>query len=185
MKKFFVLFLFFSSYSFAQERLSVIDNNDEIEIKDILELTAKAFSSEDLSLYSSCFQESKRKKVRKETALIFARHQCLMSISDVHVVEIEDNKAEVVANYQISKSSERIDVISKVLLIKEKDKWFIKSEAIQSTEFSKVSIAQNDNKKDWDPYNPDPNKIPESLHSLIGDVGIQEGFGCADGRCRR
>ena len=37
----------------------------------------------------------------------------------------------------------------------------------------------------WNPFNPPANRINPALEHLRGDIGIQPGLGCANGRCGR
>lgn len=192
MKKFACLILaLFSSQvlGFSQERISVVDNSEECAIKDVLRQAVRAFDAEDIRAYESCFRESRKKTIRKNTAMAFAEDECSMELIDAHVISVEDGSASVAVKYKMARSSNSCEFVSEIYVIKEGDKWVIDRELVKKSlgnSYATTSVRRGgaaEPKKEWDPYNPDPNKISPTLHHLMGDIGIREGFGCSDGKC--
>lgn len=173
----------------AEDRVGVVDNSDEIKIKGTVESLEKAFDSEDVGGYADCFKESSRKSVRRKTALLFASEICSIDIEEIHIIDIGSEEAEVAVRYSLAGSGGPCCVISTVKFVREDDRWLVSSESLVSkTPVKAVSYSANKAppkaaNEEWDPFNPDPNRIPAGLHHLMGDIGIQPGMGCAGGNC--
>ena len=162
-------------------------NEDEIQIGDALKSVESSFDSEDLSAYVDCFKDSMRKSVRRKSALLFASESCSMDIEEFHFIEIEEDRAEVAVKYSIGGSKGSSEIVSTVKLVKEKGNWLMAGESVSSRHSSKSAYgrppAQNHMDAEWNPYNPDKDKVSPTLHHLIGDIGVRPGMGCADGNC--
>ena len=173
----------------AGERISMVDNSESASIKDVVGGVVRAFDNEDLDSYESCFKESRRASVRRKAALLFADEDCSMELVDVHVIEDLGETASAAVKYRMGGSHASYVILSEINFVKEAGEWRIDRETVRSkgvdSSRASSSLAENPagRKPAWDPMRPDPNRIPENLHHLIGDVGIQEGFGCAGGRC--
>ena len=165
----------------------MVDNSGSISIKDVVRTAIKAFDSEDIDAYESCFATSRRKQVRRSTAHIFAADECFMNLVDMHIVEDLGDSASVAVKYKFGSPKCSSVVLSEVKLVKEEGRWVIAKELVKSREtadapqYSSYSAAERP--AAWDPMKPDQNKIPSEIHHLVGDVGIREGFGCVGGRC--
>jgi hypothetical protein len=170
----------------SEDRLSVVDNTDEIEVKQTISELEKAFDSESVEGYANCFRESSRKSVRRKTALLFAAESCSIDIQEMHIIEIVDGEAEVAVRYRLGGGQGTSDVVSTVKLVKEEDRWLVSNEnlvsktAVASRSSRSVPAGQADN---WDPYKPDAARVSNNLQHLIGDIGVRPGMGCADGKC--
>jgi len=170
----------------ANERVSVVNNSPQIGLKDALAAAAVAFDSEDVDAYEMCFKESRRKDMRRRAAVLFASEQCSMELIESHTVEMDEETAEAAVRYKIGNSRCSSEVVSMVRLIKEDGRWVIDKEVKISAgprSCGPVASASAAPAKGWDPFNPDKTKIPSGLHHLVGDIGIQPGMGCADGKC--
>lgn len=174
-------------------RIVAVDNSHEISIKDSLKSLADSFNEENLNRYESLFKESRRKYIRRKAGLVFASNDCSMELLDSHVLDMSDIDALVAVKYRISNDLEIFEVVSEIFMVQESGKWLVSREKIKSQAKSSKRVsssargfaAVNANNPKWDDFKPDPDRIPETLHHLMGDIGIQEGFGCADGRCKR
>ncbi len=193
MKKFLFLILLSSAAS-AGDRVAMVDNSDSTSIKDVVNGLVRAFDNEDLESYESCFKESRRSVIRRKTAYIFADEDCSMELVDIHIVEEDGEKASAAVKYRMGGSSMSFLLLSEVTFVKEEGEWRVDRETVKSKSLAPKSLSSSyaaggpaipaGRAPIWDPMNPDPDKIPEHLHHLIGDIGIQEGFGCAGGRCK-
>jgi hypothetical protein len=187
----FVSLLLIPSSALCSERIVVYDNSAETAIKDRVRTVSEAFDKEDINLFESCFRTSKRKPVRRKAALFFAANHCSMDLEDVHVIEAGEASAEVAVKYRMGSSSGGLEIVSVVYMVKEGEFWLIDRESIQSkTPTGKAENLASSKSRirpdgaGWNEFAPDPNRIPEGLKHLIGDIGIREGMGCADGRCQ-
>lgn len=201
-------FCFFCAFvlctaSFGEERIRVSDNSAEMAVKDAVRSTARAFDSEDVGSYGMCFKESRRPHIRRKAALMFADAKCSMEILDVHVIEVKDDAASVAVKYKMGGAGNPMEYLSEISMIKESDRWVIDKETVKSSSVlrtpdgsmmadrpaaGEVMFAPVGNRPApppgaWDEFDPDESRISPNLKHLSGDIGIREGFGCANGRC--
>lgn len=188
----FVLFVLSPAVALSSERIRMVDNASQVSVKDTLENVCRAFDSENLDLFESCFAESRRKQVRRRYAMVFVKERCSMQLLESHVIEMGEMTAEAAVRYKMSDSYGTKEVVSRVNFVKQNDKWLIDSENMVSKSAcggsSPVAPARPNPRNqpedpDWDPMNPDPSRVSPNLQDLIGDIGIQPGMGCANGRC--
>lgn len=180
------------SASFGYDRVPVVDNSDEVEIRNTIDRVVAAFDQEDLFSYESCFRQSKRKAVRRQTAMVFANDDCHMELVDAHLIESDGQTASVAVKYRMGGASSSFHFLSELHMLKEEGGWVIDRESVRSSSGLRLAARGTPQKTppNWDPYNPDPNLISPNLRELIGDIGIQPGFGCsgpncAGGRCNK
>lgn len=191
------------SVAFSEDRLRVSDNSAETSVKDAIKATARAFDTEDVRAYELCFKESRRPSVRRKAALIFADSKCSMEILDVHVIEVAESSASAAVKYKMAGIGQPTEVLSEISMIRESDKWVIEKETVRSSSVARsaenselaggvqrgeVLFAPAGRKVvampgEWDQFDPDLDRISPNLKHLSGDIGIREGFGCANGRC--
>lgn len=189
--------------SFAEERIRVADNSAEMGVKDAIRSTARAFDAEDVASYGMCFKESRRSYIRRKAALMFADAKCSMEILDVHVIEVKDDSASVAVKYKMAGVGSPMEYLSEISMAKENDRWVIDKETVRSSSMARppdgsmiagrpvggeVVFAPVGNRPApppgaWDEFDPDESRISPNLKHLSGDIGIREGFGCANGRC--
>lgn len=183
----------------CSDRIAVVDNSAEMEVKDAISAAVRAFDSEDVKSYEMCFKESRRPFVRKRAAFLFAEDKCSMEIVDMHVIEILDESASAAVKYRMSHSAQSHEILAEINLTKEGGRWVIDRESVRSKAPSgRPSYSGSGNLMAgrggraagpnapagaWDPMNPDRDKISPHLHHLMGDIGIREGMGCANGKC--
>jgi hypothetical protein len=189
MRKILVALMLCSTAS-ASDRVAMLDNSSSTSIKDFVGGVVRAFDGEDLDSYEACFKESRRPAVRRKAALLFADEDCSMELVDVHVIEDSGDTASAAVKYRMGGSSASYMLLSEIHLVREGGEWRIDRETVKSKGFaphrssSVASAAPPGRAPIWDPMNPDPDRIPEQVHHLIGDVGVREGFGCVGGRCK-
>lgn len=176
----------------ASDRVSMVDNSEATSIKDLVAGAVRAFDSEDLDSYESCFKESRRAYIRRRSAHVFADDECSMELVDIHVIKDDGEKAAAAVKYRMGGSSASFVILAEVDFVKEEGEWRIDRETVKSkslaprrTAMSSAPAIPVGRAPIWDPMNPDPDNISPHLNHLIGDVGIQQGMGCADGKCRK
>jgi hypothetical protein len=188
ISRIFCVFCLASSLTLADDRLKVSDNTASTDLNDALSAAANAFDSEDLDAYERCFSESRRKSMRRKAAMLFVAGECSMELVESHTVDVGEDLAEAVVRYKIGNSQVSSECVSTVRMVREDGRWVIESESPISkkhkslAEPSSIASARGGN-AEWDHLNPEKAKIPATLHHLMGDIGIQEGMGCHNGRC--
>jgi hypothetical protein len=176
----------------ASDRVSMVDNSETTSIKDLVAGVVRAFDSEDLDSYASFFKESRRSYIRRRSAHVFADDECSMELVDIHIIEDDGENAAAAVKYRMGGASASFVILAEVDFVKEEGEWRIDRETVKSkslapsrTSMSSAPAIPIGRAPIWDPLNPDPDKISPNLNHLIGDVGIQQGMGCADGKCRK
>jgi hypothetical protein len=188
------------SVALSADRISMVDNSQEMSVRDAVSSAAQAFSAKDSAGFSMCFKESRREHIRKKCAFSFLEEDATMEILNIHVFSVDDESASAAVKYRMIGAGNSKDVVSEVVLVKEEGRWVISREMIKS---SKDSVPQrhalsssgprpknrgnkidlNSQRPEWDNLNPNVNDISPNLQHLVGDIGIQPGMGCAGGRC--
>jgi hypothetical protein len=95
---------------------------------------AEMASSENLDGFLDCFAMGSQKKLRKEAALLFARHDITMDLIDAHVINESGTKGELAVRYRAKLSDTKYDVVSLVTVRKEKGYWKISTEKVKEYE---------------------------------------------------
>ena len=95
---------------------------------------AEMANAENLAGYLECFSASSQKKLRKEAAMLFTRHDVEMDLLDAHVVKEGPTKGEVAVRYRARLSDSSYDVVSLVAVKKENGYWKIAAEKVQEYE---------------------------------------------------
>lgn len=99
-----------------------------------LNQAAEMANAENLDGYLNCFVAGTQKKLRKEAALLFTRHDVEMDLLDAHVVTETPTKGELAVRYRAKLSDSQYDVVSLVAVRKENGYWKISDEKIQEYE---------------------------------------------------
>lgn len=77
-------------------------------------------TSENLDGFLDYFAIGSQKKLRKEAALLFARHDITIALIDAHVFNGSGTKGELAVRYRVKLSDAQYDVVSLVTVRKEK-----------------------------------------------------------------
>ena len=91
-------------------------------------------NAENLAGFLECFAAGSQKKLRKEAALLFTRHDVEMDLLDAHVIKEGPTKSELAVRYRAKLSDSQYDVVSLVAVKKESGYWKISSEKVQEYE---------------------------------------------------
>jgi hypothetical protein len=107
---------------------------DRTDPKACVTAAAEMANQENLEGFLECFAASSQKKLRRDVALMFARHDVAMDLLDAHVIKETATKGELAVRYRARLSDSSYDVISIVALNREAGYWKITDEKIQEYE---------------------------------------------------
>jgi hypothetical protein len=110
------------------------DTLEQTDPRNCVSQAAEMANAENLAGYLECFSAGSQKKLRKEAALFFARHEVEMDLLDTHVIKEGPTKGELAVRYRAKVSDSQYDVISLVAVKKENGYWKISSEKVQEYE---------------------------------------------------
>ncbi len=169
----------------ASERLTVApDNGTEVEVKDCLALAVKAVNDEDLEAFVQCFPESQHSRRRRETGLMFVRHEMGMELIETQFLQKDERRCEVAVRYRLLRTGRPSEIVSTVTLAKDEAGWRITKERLMS-EIDKssrgcsgdyIAVAEMDRNRGNARAG---NDVPDQLNA-----GFQVApGGCANGRC--
>ena len=121
-------------------RLRVAPESGELaDLKACLNTAADAASTENLEGFLDCFAGSAKRKLRKETAIRFVRHDVSMEVLDTQVLRLAGNSGQAAVRYRLNLSADQYDVVSLVAMKREQGYWKIHSERIQTVEHQSPS----------------------------------------------
>jgi len=107
---------------------------DRTDPKACVAAAAEMANEENLDGFLECFAAGSQKKLRKEAALVFARHEIVMDLLDAHVIRETPTKSEVAVRYRARLSDSQYDVVSVVAVKREAGYWKISSEQVKEYE---------------------------------------------------
>jgi hypothetical protein len=110
------------------------DTLEQTDPRNCVSQAAEMANAENLAGYLECFSAGSQKKLRKEAALFFARHEVEMDLLDTHVIKESPTKSELAVRYRAKLSDSQYDVVSLVAVKKENGYWKIAGEKIQEYE---------------------------------------------------
>ena len=187
---------------FALVSLGVIEASDRITVivppasqeaaEELVGSLASACNRGDFIGFMGHFTPSHARRIRGRMEDIFVQHQPKMDIRQVTLLSESDDRITFGVRYAWhDKNSPEEVFASKVVARKVEGDWKLDGEALKSISRT-VSESQyaepagaNVVPAAWNPFNPPANRINPALEHLRGDIGIQPGLGCANGRCGR
>lgn len=171
MKKFFYILFFYSSFAFAQERITVkVPSNEEQQVQTLLENLKNAVDNENSRQYLSCFTKELADKNKKRTVLMFMQNDMSMEIEKFDIIDSNDDFVEFMAKYTFYENEKPFIIVSSVLAKKENNELLISKEEIVSKSRIRSGVVYND----IDDGGIADNRI---VFAPIGDGD------CADGNC--
>ena len=115
------------------------ESGEQADLKACLNTAADAASTENLEGFLDCFAGSAKRKLRKETAIRFVRHDVSMEVLDTQVLTLAGNSGQAAVRYRLNLSADQYDVVSLVAMKREQGYWKIHSERIQTVEHQSPS----------------------------------------------
>ncbi len=110
------------------------DTLEQADPRNCVSQAAEMANAENIAGYLECFSSGSQKKLRKEAALLFTRHDVEMDLLDAHVIKEGPTRSELAVRYRAKLSDSQYDVVSLVAVKKENGYWKISSEKIQEYE---------------------------------------------------
>ena len=107
---------------------------EQADPRNCVSQAAEMANAENLAGFLECFAAGSQKKLRKEAALLFTRHDVEMDLLDAHVIKEGPTKSELAVRYRAKLSDSQYDVVSLVAVKKESGYWKISSEKVQEYE---------------------------------------------------
>ena len=188
-----VVLLACSDPSFATDRIKVvIPPPSQAAAEELAGSLATACNSGDFIGFMGHFTPAHARRIRGRMEDIFVQHQPKMDIRQVTLLSESDDRITFGVRYAWhDRNSPEEVVASKVVARKVEGHWKLDGEALKSVSRT-VSESQyaepagaNVVPAAWNPFNPPADRINPALEHLRGDIGIQPGLGCANGRCGR
>ena len=125
-----------SAHGASPARLRMaLETLEQTDPRTCVSQAAEMANSENLDGFLDCFVTGSQKKLRKDTALLFARHDIAMDVLDAHVIKEGQTKSELAVRYRAKLSDSQYDVVSLVAVIKENGYWKISTEKVQEYEY--------------------------------------------------
>jgi len=140
--------------------------------------------------FMSHFTSSHARRLRGPMEDIFVRHRPRMDIRRVTLLSDSPEKITFGVEYAWHDRDKPEHVLaSKVTARMVNGQWKLDGEVVKS---STLTVAESASAAPhgvppaaWNPFDPPADLINPALEHLRGDVGIQPGRGCANGRCGR
>lgn len=152
---------------------------------------AAACNRGDFVDFMNHFTPAQDRRVRRWMEDVFIKHQPQMEIHGVTLLSEEEDRITFGVKYAWHDKGRPEEVLaSKVTARKIEGRWKLDGEAVKSV--TRTAAASNYGSEaadaqgmhaNWDPLNPPARQISPDLEHLRGDIGIQPGRGCANGRC--
>lgn len=159
--------------------------------KELAESVASACNRKDFIGFMEHFTPKQQAAMRKKMEDVFIAHELEMEIQQVVLLEDGDDRITFGVRYACSpQSAPKQMFASKVTARKLDGRWKVDKEQVRSRSLSSHSVSASDGAQGgeaigaaWDPFNPPAHLIDPELEDLRGDIGIQRGRGCVNGRC--
>ena len=160
--------------------MCIRDSDTEIEVKDCLAVAVKAVNDEDVDAFLDCFPVSQHPRRRRETGLLFVRHEMGMELLETHFLHKDDRKCEVAVRYRLLRTGRPTEIVSTVTLAKSEAGWRINKECLLSA----MDASYRGSDGDFVPMaDLDRNRAGANVVDAM-NAGFQIApGGCANGRC--
>jgi len=175
----------------ASDRITVIvppPNQEAAE--ELAGSLASACNRGDFVAFMGHFTPTHSRRIRGRMEDVFVVHQPKMDIRQVTLLSEADDRITFAVRYAWHDKEKPEEVFaSKVVARKVDGEWKLDGETVKSVNrtASESQYAEqagaNVVPAVWDPFNPPADRINPALEHLRGDIGIQPGLGCANGRC--
>ncbi len=191
------LFLCFAAVSgvgtAASDRITVIAPPASQEsAEELVGSLASACNRGDFVAFMGHFTPTHGRRIRGRMEDVFVLHQPKMDIRQVTLLSEADDRITFAVRYAWHDKEKPEEVFaSKVIARKVDGQWKLDGETVKSvnrtaSESQYVEPAgEGVIAAAWNPFDPPANQINPGLEHLRGDIGIQPGLGCANGRCGR
>jgi hypothetical protein len=164
--------------------------------KELVDSAASACNRKDFIGFMEHFTPKQKSALRRKMEDLFIKHELVMEIQDVVLLSEGEETIVFAVRYAWSpKTAPKQLLASRVMARKVDGEWKLDGEQVRSRSGSMPSKTNYADSRQfpfggggevemaWNPLDPPAHLIDPSLESLRGDIGIQPGRGCANGRC--
>jgi hypothetical protein len=153
---------------------------------------ASACNRGDFMAFMGHFTPTHGRRIRGRMEDLFVLHQPKMGIHKVTLLSEADDRITFAVRYAWHDKEKPEEVFaSKVIARKVDGQWKLDGESVKSVNRTASESQYAEPARGgvvpaaWNPFDPPANQINPALEHLRGDIGIQPGLGCANGRCGR
>jgi len=183
----------YGASAFASDRITVIvPPASQESAEDLVGSLASACNRGDFIGFMGHFTPTHSKRIRGRMEDIFVLHQPKMDIRRVTLLSEADDRITFAVRYAWHDKEKPEEVFaSKVVARKVEGQWRLDGESVKSVNRTASESQYAEPARGgvvpaaWNPFDPPADRINPALEHLRGDIGIQPGFGCANGRCAR
>ena len=174
----------------ASDRIKVIAPPAGQEVAEALATSlATACNAGDFIGFMDHFSASHAAKIRTRMEDLFISHQPKIDIQKVTLLADGPEEITFGVRYELQDNDKpQAELSSKVVARNVNGAWKLHGEQVRAISRRSESSGYAGTGAGvappaWDPFNPPAQLIDPRLEHLRGDIGIQQGAGCANGRC--
>ena len=162
------------------------------EAERLVRSLASACNSGAFMAFMEHFTPSHARRIRGQMEEKFIAHEPKMDIRQVTLLSESEDRICFGVRYAWHDGGKPEEIMaSKVTARRIDGHWRIDGETVKAVSMANSSAqASNQGRGEiipaaWNPFDPPADMINPNLEHLRGDIGIQPGLGCANGRCGR
>jgi hypothetical protein len=175
----------------ASDRIKVIvPPAGQQSAEELVGSLASACNRGDFVGFMDHFSPSHGNRIRKRMEDVFIQHQPKMEIRQVTLLSEEGDRITFGVRYGWhDRNTPEVVVASKITARKIEGQWKLDGETLKAVNRTGAATDYAERSGDavvpaaWNPFDPPAHMIDPALERLRGDIGIQPGRGCADGKC--
>ncbi len=179
--------------AFASDRITVIvPPAGQESAEELVGSLASACNRGDVIGFIGHFTPMHGRRIRGRMEDLFVLHQPKMDIRQVTLLSEADDRITFAVRYAWHDKEKPEEVFaSKVVARRVEGKWKLDGESVKAINRAASESQYAEPARGgvvpaaWNPFDPLANQINPALEHLRGDIGIQPGLGCANGRCVR
>jgi hypothetical protein len=175
----------------ASDRVAVVvPHASQESAEELVDSLASACNRGDFVSFMGHFTPTHGRRIRRRMEDLFVLHQPKMDIRQVTLLSEAEDKITFAVRYAWHDKEKPEEVFaSKIVARKVDGHWKLDGEIVKG-----VTRTASESKyaeaaggvvvpAAWNPFDPPAKQINPALEHLRGDIGIQPGLGCANGRC--
>jgi hypothetical protein len=175
----------------AADRITVVvPPAAQEKAEQLVESAAAACNRGDFIGFMDHFTAAHARRIRRPMEDIFVQHRPRMDIRRVTLLSETPERIAFGVQYAWHDRDQPEELLASKLTARIVDgRWKLDGEEVKSSRRtvaeSETAAARGGPPAAWNPFDPPANLIDPNLEHLRGDIGIQPGRGCANGRCGR
>lgn len=120
-------------YSLASDENRPVMQDNIFDIQYPINQIEQMTNEQNINGFLDCFTNSKKKKIKKQTAIAFS-NEISMNIDSIRVLQEEKTKGELIVKYTIVVNTVKHKYLSLIQVKKEDNYWKINSETVKDLE---------------------------------------------------